>query len=429
MSATQGTAPALAAGEAPTVSNLWLSLYVAVMVGKFSDWVPGLANVPLAKVAIALTAFSAWRARDSLKPVRIRSLPAARPAIAFLALAIVSIAFSVYKSGSLQQIYGIVVTLFSFVLLIKITQSARDVERLLLALCVGGGGLAIAVLATYSGGRARINLNFDSNDLAYGLVTLLPVMRALAVTVRKRRLLLQGLSIAVVIAIALTGSRGGIIGLSVVVLLLVAYPLRYSEQTGLVKFSLGRFVVALVLIAAVGAITWGFLPGEVRDRISSILDLANDYNAGTSNASRSAIWLRNSAAVFSRPIGYGLGSSEYVDGMTGGAFRAMHNSFVESLVELGLLGLWLFCASYVVALRQLRTVSAAHGGTAESCAAPKAALYARALRIALTGNLVAGFFLSQAYSALLWIVIALCAVLVRVSAPQPVSPPPDSGSR
>jgi hypothetical protein len=43
------------------------------------------------------------------------------------------------------------------------------------------------------------------------------------------------------------------------------------------------------------------------------------------------------------------------------------------------------------------------------------ALYARAFRIALAGNLAAGFFLSQAYSASLWMTVAVCAAFVRIA--------------
>ena len=408
-----------AAPAARTAQNFWLALYIAVVVGQFSQWVPGLANIPLAKIAILITALLAWRARATLQPVRLRSLKIARPALGFMALAILSLAFSTYLSLGLAIVYVVVVLLFSFVLIVKITQTLTDVRRLLIALCVAAAGLTLAVLFTYGGGRARINDNFDSNDLAYGMVTVLPIIRALLVTGKKGRLILQGLTVAVIIAIVLTGSRGGEIGLGVVLLLLIAFPIGFDKTGQLKRFRLGRFIAMLGLIVALGAAVWGYLPDEARDRMASLTDLGNDYNAGDSTASRSAIWLRNSAAVLSRPIGYGLGTSEYVDGLTGGAYRAIHNSFVESFVELGVLGLVLFCASYWVTVRQLGQVSSLGRGTAPSGDTAKACIYARALRIALAGNAVSGFFLSQAYSELLWTVIAISAALVRISLAAP----------
>jgi hypothetical protein len=64
----------------------------------------------------------------------------------------------------------------------------------------------------------------------------------------------------------------------------------------------------------------------------------------------------------------------------------------------------------------------------------EAALYARALRIGLAGNAVAGFFLSQAYSYCLFMIVAICVALVRIApsgpsvgmpAPGPVRPGAD----
>lgn len=421
MDVAPGTVPATAV-PASQPSNFWLAFYVAVLVGKFSEWVPGLGSIPLAKIAIAFTAISAWRTREARVPVSVWSLRSARPAVAFLTLAIFSIVFSIYRGGSLGQMYGVVVLLFSVILLIKTTQSQRDIERLLVALCIAGAGLTIGVLVTYSGGRARINLNFDSNDLAYGMVTILPIMRAIAATIPRLKLVLNGISVAVAAAVLLTGSRGGVIGLAVVVFLLVAFPISYNAAGKLTEFRLARVVVVLSLIAIVGVAGWNYLPEESRARAESLFDLKDDYNLGSSNASRTAVWLRNSAAVITRPIGFGLGSSEAVDGMTGGAFRAMHNSFVESLVELGVLGLWLYCAAYFVTLKQLGRVSALARGRLPPENSQKLCLYARALRISLTGNMVAGFFLSQAYAGLLWTLIAVCAALVRVSPLPPPSP-------
>jgi O-Antigen ligase len=399
----------------PKAHKLWLAAYVAVLLGKFADWVPGLGGLPVAKVAILMAMIFAWRARATLPAVRVRSLPIARVALPFLALAFASILFSAYISMSVATVYVVIVLMISFVLLLKITETVRDVERLLLALCVAAAGLAVAAVFSYGGGRASISENIDSNDLAYGLVTVLPISRALAVTRKKMgRLILNGLSVILLLAILLTGSRGGALGLGTVILLLAAFPLKFAKTGGLKVFRLGRFVAVLGLISVLGTGLWSYLPAETRERMATLLDLGNDYNAGSSTASRSAIWIRNSKAVWNRPIGYGLGTSEYVDGLTGGAYRALHNSFVEAFVELGFLGLLLFCTSYFVTLRQLGRVSGLTLGPTPNAEAAKAALYARALRIALAGNFVSGFFLSDAYSEVLWTVIAISAALVRI---------------
>jgi O-antigen ligase len=401
---------------------LWLSIFIAIVAGRYAEWVPGLASIPLAKVAFLLALVSTLRARDYLPKVRVLTVPIAKPAICFLSLAIISIAFSVYKSQSLNQVYGVIVSLMSFVLLVKVTQTLDDLERLFKGLTVAAGGLALATIFSYSGGRAQINSNFDPNDLAYGLVSILPMIRVLGMTATKRRSLFNGMVVATIIAVLLTGSRGGVLALVVEVLLLVAFPLGFAKNGGLKRFHLGRFVIVIAVIAALCAAMWGFLPMEARERAATLLELQNDYNMTSSKDGRTEIWRLDIAAVWQRPIGYGLGSSEYVNGLIGGHYRAPHNVFVQSFVELGIPGLTLFVLSYLVTFWRTGKVSRLGKSGAEGSGA-KAALYARALRVGLAANLVAGFFLSHAYDALPWILIAICAALVRIGGELP-SPAP-----
>jgi O-antigen ligase len=303
-----------------------------------------------------------------------------------------------------------------------VTQTLDDLERLFKGLTVAAGGLALATIFSYSGGRAQINSNFDPNDLAYGLVSILPMIRVLGMTATKRRSLFNGMVVATIIAVLLTGSRGGVLALVVEVLLLVAFPLGFAKNGGLKRFHLGRFVIVIAVIAALCAAMWGFLPMEARERAATLLELQNDYNMTSSKDGRTEIWRLDIAAVWQRPIGYGLGSSEYVNGLIGGHYRAPHNVFVQSFVELGIPGLTLFVLSYLVTFWRTGKVSRLGKSGAEGSGA-KAALYARALRVGLAANLVAGFFLSHAYDALPWILIAICAALVRIGGELP-SPAP-----
>jgi O-antigen ligase len=311
------------------------------------------------------------------------------------------------------------------ILLIKITQSLRDIERELFALAVAAAGLAFATLLSYGGGRAEIN-GFDPNDLAYGLVTVVPLIRALAATskTRVRGLLLNGLAGVTVVAILLTGSRGALIALAVELLAVAAFPLSFSKQGDVKRFNLLRFLFYVGVVVAVSAVVWNFLPLDIKERMATLVDLGNDYNMSSSKDGRSEIWSRDIAAVWERPIGYGLGTSEYVNGMTGGHYRAPHNSFIQALVELGFLGFGLICWSYLGAIMRLGRVPRSDPKDRPASIDRRPALYARALRLSLVANLVAGFFLSHAYDSLLWIVIAICAALLRVTTASASTPAP-----
>ena len=407
------------------VQNLWLSIYVAILIGKFGEWIPGLASVPLAKLAFLLTVVFTFRARKNLPTVVVRNLPIAWPGIYFLALALISVVFSVYKGKSVMESYSVAITLLSLILLLKVTQTIADLERIFFALTVAAAGLALATIFSYAGGRAQINGNFDPNDLAYGLVTILPIIRALAVTATKhiQSQILNGLAAATVGAVLLTGSRGGVVAIALEVLLIVAFPLSFAKGGGLKRFHPLRFIVTIGLVVGLILAMWGYVPMEIRQRVATLVELQDDYNMTSAKDGRSGIWTRDVAAVWERPIGYGLGTSEYVNGITGGHYRAPHNSFIQALVEEGALGGVLLSLGYLVALVQLGKVTG-RGGPARAPPNPKALLYARALRVSVAANLVAGFFLSHAYDALLWIVIGICATLVRIDRTPAVRKPP-----
>lgn len=399
-----------------------MAILLIVMIGKVTEWVPGITGLPLAKIAFLFAVICTARVWQQLVPVRVRSLRIAKPALAFFVLSILSVFFSVYKSNTLIMSEASLIALITFVMLVKITQTMRDVERMLLALVGSAVSLTVGVLVHYSGGRAHINANFDPNDIAYALDTLLPIVIAFGVTHSKRRKwLAHGLALCIVLVILLTGSRGGVLGLGVVVLALIAYPLSFSKTGELRGFAPGSMIVKLAVLAVLGGVVWGSLPGVTRERLATLEDLQHDYNADPHlNAARIVLWRRDIGLALERPIGYGLGSAPTVDWRAGGQYRTAHNSFVQAFLELGVLGLLLLVWSYVVTWRELGKIARRGLQKSADHETAKAALYARALRIGLAGNVVAGFFLSQAYSYCLWMVVAICAALVRIAPTDPM---------
>jgi O-antigen ligase len=392
------------------------------MVGKLSDWVPGLSSIPLVKIAYLFAAISAYTgAGAALAPVRIWSSRITRGALTFLGLAIVSFVFSIYKSATLSNSLYMLILLLSIMLVLRVTRTLRDVEKLLLGFAAAGVSLSVGLVLNYHGGRAFINGNFDPNDIAYALDTILPLV--LALRQRKSRLgwlLMNALAFVTVLAILLTGSRGGAIGLCVVIAAATAFPLSRDESGALKKFSIRRTLIRCAILALMAALSWGYLPADTQQRMATLVNLGSDYNAdATENGSRLLIWQQDFGMVWKRPIGYGLGTAELVNGLGGGQYRTAHNSFVETLVELGVFGLLIYIRVLYTTWRELGRIIMVAQDPAAGEQEQRAALYARALRTALAGNLAAGLFLSQAYSAGLWMLVAIAASLVQLSTPTP----------
>ena len=294
-------------------------MFLVVMISKVGAWVEALSGVPLVKITFAITLLVTLRAGKLPSPIRALSLRVARPAIAFELLAMASILFSIYKSQTLSDMQSSAIYLIALVLLVKITESVRDLTRLMKGLAVAGVLLAVGTLINFAGGRANMEA-WNSNDIAYALVTLLPlVLVQRGGRTMLARLVVNGLGLLMVIATFLTGSRGGIIGLAVVVAGLIVFPLDADKNGRLRGFNPGGALLRIVPMLAVGLVVWTHLPQDTTERISTLENLHGDYNLSTtSEESRTLIWRRDVGFALRRPIGYGMGCSEMVDGLLGG---------------------------------------------------------------------------------------------------------------
>jgi len=407
MSRPQAAIAAAADAKVGTRTARFMFWYFIIVVGRPHELIPGLSTVPFAKVAIAGALLAAISDRAAMT-VKLWSLPLARTALYFFALATISILFSIWPGNTFHAIVGGITSLtISFIIVVKISRNWHATRIVIDSIPYIAALLAVSVLLTTAGGRPDGTSYYDPNDLAFAMVTLFPIVLSLSVgTTGLRRLTLWFLAFLMVVATLLTQSRGGLIGLCIVVLGLSLFPL--DPKVGQISFGkkLGRMLAKLAVVCIVGAASWNFLPTEARDRLMTVFSLQDDYNM-TETAGRSSIWKRNAAATLSRPIGYGLSSFAAVDLRTGGKFKAAHNSFVQVLVELGFLGLFLFLRMYYLSWRNLSKAGHLQESTLSDADGHARASLCRAFGLSLAGMMVCGFFLSQAFTNLVWMIFAL----------------------
>jgi hypothetical protein len=409
-------------GTPMCLASLFMAFYVFTLIGRPAEWVPGFGSIPVTRLAFLATAIVAFKVSTTLSSVRLMSLPNLKSAVLFMGLAVFSIVFSIYKSNSLANMPGPLTLLVSLILLVKVVPTIADAERILVAMVAGGFALTIGTLQVYQGGRAEIgteSMSYDPNDLAFVLVTMLPIAFALFDVARgmKKWLMLAGI-IAMLFTILITGSRGGMIALTLVALLITFKPLGLDKEGRFRKVRMGSAIGRIMLLLMAAICAWVVAPPDIKDRLMTFLELGSDYNMNLEdNSSRLLLWKRNSTAVLSRPIGFGLGSQNTVDGMLGGTYKAAHNTVVQAFTELGFLGLFLLLRSFYVSWRELK-LAERFSLTSKDPPPPlkaRLALYSRALRYSLVGCFTAGFFLSQAYGSTLWMLIGVCAVFVALN--------------
>lgn len=395
--------------------------FLLTAVGRIGELVPGLGSVPLAKISMGIVAvllIAKWKRLPKL-PAVAASL--SRTAFALVFLAIVTAPFSIWPGKTFQfLILQLPVMAAAVIVCCKISYAWDVLRGIMGNLVVAAVVLALTAILAFHGGRASASVSYDPNDLAYVLVSTIPMSLAFALTARSTAKKLTNAVVCAVLLLALllTSSRGGFFGLVAMLAVLVLIPLRRPPSASYwlpqgVK-SRNRIVLPAVGLVCASTLIWSYLPAETRDRLSSVLQLSSDYNMDTTNTdSRSAIWERGLTAAERRPVGYGVDTFQMVDVRMGGKFRAPHNSYLEVLVELGFLGLLLFIRMYVLCWRALQRVRASLLATAPNADYDQMLVFARMLQVTLVGNAVSGFFLSMSYSTLLWVLFA--AVIACVS--------------
>jgi O-antigen ligase len=293
--------------------------------------------------------------------------------------------------------------------LVAVSWRLTDKEFTVLTWLIVAGGLVASCYVAYqfshgisfitnfglSSGRASLVVgDREANPNYLGTDLLLPFALALAGSVSARRWLgmLMGIGVAAIISLAifLTGSRGSLLAMGVI---LAIFLVRLRFQRRLLV------LLALFFLSAVA------LPGSFFARIQTAV---SDAGSG-----RLDIWLVGLAALKRYGIvGAGLGNfniayaayAGYAPSFRGIA-RGAHNIYLEAGVELGILGVLLMSGafiSHIYAVRQRRLV-----GDVPS-------IRLLALECACWATLLAGFFEGIVWSKSPWLTWTLCLMALKL---------------
>jgi putative inorganic carbon (HCO3(-)) transporter len=427
-----GAAPPPCPNRAPTTVARLLGAYIVLAIGRVSELVPWLNQIPLVKMVFVLLIISAMRHREDLASVTWKSIPPAKLTVLLMGIITVSIVFSVLRSATFALITNFLpLVAITLLLTIKASRGWTLVKTMLhgnvFAACI----LTIAAFSTSAAGRAGNSSNYDPNDFAFVMVGLLPLMATFGIISRgAKRLLYFGLAASLALAILLTQSRGGFLGL-IFDIIAMTFLLPFASRGQLqFRISKSQVIARAVLLALIGVVGWQSLPGTARDRLATITALGSDYNLNIAEGGRLAIWARNLPYVLHRPWGYGAGTFETVDGLFGGGrYQAPHNTYLQVLVELGVPGFALFIAVILYSLRYLYVPVDTEPENDKGAAPDEPRAFSRGLAIGLIGLCISGFFLSELYAYVFWTFVTLsCAVgIVRRMPPGARGATPSAG--
>jgi O-antigen ligase len=377
-----------------------LVLFMIVYFARPQDWIPGLAAVPLAKVAGILTLLALV---FSFRDIRWR-MP---QEVIFLSLLVVqlwlTVPFSpVWRGGAFNMMLG-----FSRVLpvVIVIYGAVRSMKRLRWILFVQAASVAAIaitsiVVAKASGGRLRgvlSGVSGNSNDLALILDLSLPICLALALTTRNswKKLAWTIAMLAMVYAVFLTASRGGAIAL-VAVALVCLWQLGVKSR---------RYYLLLLVPVAVIAI-WLYGGNSLRERFEQTNVDPATYNQGTeasaSAQQRKELLFQSLKVTFQHPLfGVGPGNFEIVSGV----WRVTHNSYTQISAEGGIPALVLYVLIFWRGITNLRDIRR------YSQTGKRIRLFSMALEASLAAYLVGSCFASDAYQLFPYCLVAYTSAL------------------
>lgn len=409
----------------PQFPGFWSSSWIAAVIAvafimiRVAEFLGPVQLVkPVLAVTLILTGLhflrsgrQAWQSVKSNITVRL--------AIGYSVCICLSVPFSIWRGKSIDTMTTVPWALALVALLCLSTPSLRDFDRILkwTAWIAAVTGIALVLQGeVVEGSRLTSRGSYDPNDLG----ALFVVMLAFAVGAATRgralsRVTSAAAALVLLVVLLKTGSRGGLIGLVVGMLV---FALSYRPR---------KFLIIFGVVAILGPVSWPFFPPVIRERAASLFALEEDYNT-TSNSGRLYLWKRGVVFALANPVvGLGAGTFEVQVGQdfreqgTAGAWHTAHNTYVQVFAELGMLGGTLLLA---MLWRSVRNASLLWNW--------RRSIHRPELLSALAAYMTAIFFLSHGYSYVLWGVLGISAMtehLLSRRLPRAVSSPESAGAQ
>ena len=378
---------------------------------------PVLNLTKLAGALLTLSWFAILTTRGSSRLDFVTVHPIAATALGlFLGWATLSAGWAEDPSAAIGSATRYALNMVLFLIVFTAVRDERDLGHILMGFLLGSlfaVGYAMVAPSAEDPGRLATDAH-DPNELAAALISGAALAIGAAVLYRRKpalRLLACFTAVACAAGILLTASRGGLVAVTVALLFAIIVAGRWRAPVA----------IATAGIAVAGVIYFaGFAPPEVQERITEPARGQARLQEG-----RTTIWQVAWRSVEDNPV-QGLGSANFAVSSKHYLFepgtlartdqiidepKVAHNSYLEILAELGIVGAFLF--GFVVLFSVGSALVGAHRYSAHDDERMQAVCLCVA--VAMVGILAAGFFLSGQYSKELWLLLGLGPALLAMS--------------
>jgi exopolysaccharide production protein ExoQ len=352
---------------------------------------------------------------------------------AYAIWALASGLWTVSVSGTLFQLGSLTIALVYMLSFASLVESRRDLERVLMTLAVVS--LILSILSfkytaqalhfrlVLQEGRSQ-GLVGDPNAFAAVQLVVLPLVIVLAAEVKARwlQLALYGTVFIIIGSILTSLSRGALVGLAVLLILLLLVPFRLVFRSRRSK------LLSLAIVAA-GALALSLqYSSQLTERVGPLFQKNNI--AAQEGSGRLELWKAARASVGRHPwlgLGYGgfVAQSEALLLDTPGVDlshyslrtrgQPVHNVYLGSFADLGLVGLVLYLGLVVSTGQSLRRTAR----KSREAGQPFVGRVAGALLLGLVTWAVISVFVSTETSRAFWIVVGLSLALPKLLASEP----------
>jgi O-antigen ligase len=416
-----------------------LLAFIFVLFVRPQDELPFLEPLHLADLTAAFSLMSLIGGRLGRGASITRTPRELTLILAFGAVMLATSPFSTWPGGSIAvftDLFSKVIVVFA--LMVNTVTTRRRLDLLISIVVLGTSYIAVRTCFDYFRGVNLVEgerasggvggLFGNPNDLAMNMVAFLPLAIVVALGRGRRLLRLAALVGAPFIAMAIIASksRGGMVGVVAMVLVLLYHMRRVRPG-----------IAALVVAGTLATIP--MLPQAFTDRMASIFNPEEDPTG--SREARKQLLREAYQAFLDNPL-FGVGAGQFQnykpDQRTHAeAWREAHSAVLQVASELGVGGIVIFAmivwsgfasARHASALlrRARRRRRRTHGPPLSRAERESLQLYATGLIASLSGWLVAAMFASVAYYWTLYLVLGL-AVALKDIAQRTVNPPVVAG--
>ncbi len=319
-------------------------LYMFIFFFRPQEWTP--IQLPYEKV-IALVIIMTLLMHITFRDKKFDLFQIDKALLAFMAVCFVSIIFS----GDIMYSWDVFFEFFKiflvYVFASRIANTPKRFNSIIWLFVLSQVFLAVSTSYNYYTGGAQLSMGIDratglagadgaysdANSVANSLVLGIPfiyfLMKFHKSTLMK--LFLIGVLGITCWTIIITGSRGGMVGV-IIISMLLAYTTKYRTIS-----TIGAIGLLAVFIV--------FMPSQYRERFSTIFHIYEEDGSGAAESAQGRIDGLVKGVVFmsQKPVfGCGIGSFKWENRQQYGIWLDAHNMLGKLMGELGLMGLLTF---------------------------------------------------------------------------------------